>query len=494
MENEPLSLIIILTLITLVLAVVSVFAAEKKLKSLNYQDTVIPKFSVQVEYTQEPLALKLNNRHDCNARSLRKCMMDDYTTLLGCKELTARCHHFDFNTSFYENGFVSVIPRNSTYNEGYALSMEVVVDSCNPFHGDIVLVTDGSGSNGYILGCWCKNPGYIGNDSVLDSCNVIHICDGKIDNINQPLENINCVCDETEYSARYDDGLPVCKPLTVIEANKRFDDWSHIVPWSCDRLIGKRVYNATVRDNLKTSVLLDPCSNAITDTTVQIPGAYYNEVLKTCFYKDYGLPVRTGALQQNKNTLQSTTIDGALPSGRHKYLRLIDNVCGKRKIVNVRTTVKLDLETGGPSNLEIEVNVTLPYPLGIGKRAQFLLSTADQMLAGRCTGSWPSYSCEVTEYFSRNMYGIPTTDYRAPPGPFLWATDTWEKVERMVSSGVVVQETGVALVNSYLDATGEQMRYYGIKLCNKDEVKSCYNGMLSFNNVEDYMRHKNVLT
>lgn len=493
MADESLTLTIVLILVTLLLAVFCVFTAEKRMKPLQYREQEIPNFSVQLRHKPYTAAVELGNRYDCNAKSLRECLTDDVTTLLGCKELTVRCHHFDKDTNFHNDGDVSVIPKNKAPNEGYALSIAAIVDACNPFHGDPVLISAAVDSGDYVLGCRCKNPGYIGSENVLDSCTTVHICGGKIDDVNQPLAKINCLCDVTETAVRYGDGLPVCKPLTVLEANNKFDDWSHIVPWSSGRLIDKRVFNATVRDNLKTSRLLDPCSNSLTDATQPIPGAYYNEALKTCFYKDYGLPVRTGALEQHKDAGKSTTVDGALPSGRHKYLRLIDKVGGKRKIVNVRTTVNLNFDTGGPSDRETEVNVTLPAPLGIGQRAQFSLSTADQMLGGRCTGSWPSYDCVMTEYFSHNVFGVPKPGYRAPPGAFLWATEHWDNAERMVSSGLLEEETGVVLNNEYLDAIGDNMRYYGIKLCHKDEVE-CYNGVISFNNKDDYSRHHNILT
>lgn len=485
--------IVLVLVALLVLAATCVFAAEKRMKPLRYRDETVPRFSVAVRYDPYPSTVDLGNRYDCNAKSLRKCLTDDVTTLLGCKELTVRCHHFDEDTNFHDNGRVSVIPKNEGPNEGYALSIQTIVDTCNPFHGDPVLISDADESGDYILGCRCKNPGYIGSENVVDSCTTVHICGGKIDDIDRPLAKINCVCDVTETAVRYADGLPVCKPLTVREANEKFDDWSHIVPWSSDRLIDKRVYNATVRDNLKTSRLLDPCANSLTDATLPIPGAYYNEMLKTCFYRDYGLPVRTGALEQYENKAESTTVDGALPSGRHKYLRMIDNVGGKRKVVNVRTTVKLDPDTGAPSDRETAANFTLPAPLGVGARAQFALSTADQMLGGRCTGMWPYYDCRMTEYFSRNVFGVPTPGYRAPPGPFLWATDSWDKAERMVSSGLDQRESGVTLNNEHLDATGDRMLCYGIKLCHKDEAQ-CYNGILSFDNEDDYRRHRDILT
>lgn len=489
---------VVVVLVTLMLVVVCVFVAEKRMKPLRYRDESVPEFSAPLRFhettTTTTTSVDVSGRHDCNAKSLHKCLTDDVTTLMGCKELSARCHHFDRDTEFHEGGVVSVLAKNTAQNEGYALAIKTVSASCNPFHGDPVLVSTSAESGDYVLGCLCKNPGYVGSEHVLDTCTTVHVCGGKVDDIDRPLAEINCLCDVTESRVRYADGRPSCRPLTVLEANAKYEDWSHIVPWSSDRLIDKRVYGATFRDNLKTSRLLDPCSNALTDATLQIPGAYYNERLKSCFYRNYGLPVRTGVLDQNVADADVQSVDGALPSGRHRYLRMIDNVGGARKIVNVRTELDLDLVAGGPGNgTKTEVNVNLPAPLGVGARAQFWLDTSDQMLGGRCTGLWPTYGCAVEEYFSRNVYGVPTAGYRAPPGTFMWATDEWNAAERMASSGVKALESGVALDDTRLDATGDRMRAYGVKYCHRD-TKNCFNSVLSFNDAKDYTLHRGVAT
>lgn len=485
---------LLLVLITLLLVAACVFVAEKRIVPLRYRDATIPEFSVPFSAARHAAPTMVvdtvdgDDAYDCNAKSLRVCRLDDVTTLMGCRELTARCYHFDRDTEFHERGDVTVIPRNASPAEGYALAIGTMAETCNPFHGDPVLISGALESTGYVLGCLCKNPGYVGSENVLDPCTTVHICGGRVDSVDKPLSEINCVCDATETSVRYEDGLPSCRPLTVDEANRKFDDWSHVVPWSSDRLIDKRVFNATVRDNMKTGRLLDPCANALTDAAQPIPGGRYDAQLKTCTYTDYGLPVVTGVLDG-----VGTVLDGALPSGRHRYLRLIDNVGGKRRIVNVRTEVYFDPATGRPGGGKtVPVNVTLPAPTGVGGVAQLSLTTADQMLGGRCEGSWPRYTCRVTEYYDRKVFGVPTAGYRAAPGAFLWATDGWENAERMVSSGVIVDRTGVSLDNERLNAI-HGMRYYGLKLCHADTA-DCENGILSFDDEDDYRRHSAVLT
>lgn len=496
----PVATAVVVVLVALMLVLVCVFVAEKRMRPLRYRDHSVPEFSVPLRFREShrstaAASADASDRHDCNATSLRKCLTDDVTTLMGCKELNVRCHHFDRDTEFHDSGdVVSVIEKNTAPNEGYALAIKTVADSCNPFHGDPLLISGSSESGDYVLGCLCKNPGYVGSENVLDPCTAVHICGGRVDDINRPLAQVNCLCDVTESPVRYADGQPSCRPLTVLEANDKYEDWSHIVPWSSDRLIDVRVFGATFRDNLKTSRLLDPCTNALTDATLQIHGAYYNERLKTCFFKDYGLPVRTGVLERTGAADGIEPVDGALPSGRHKYIRMIDRVGGARKIVNVRTELDLDLVAGGPGRgATTEVNVNLPAPLGVGARAQFWLDTSDQMLGGRCTGIWPTYGCAVEEYFSRNVHGVPTAGYRAPPATFMWATDEWNSAERMTSYGVKALESGVALDHAHLDATGDKMRAYGVKYCHRD-TKNCLNGVLSFNDANDYTRHRDILT
>lgn len=490
---------IVVVLVTLMLVVACVFVAEKRMKPLRYREESIPEFSTPLRFketttTTTTTAVDVRGRHDCNAKSLHKCLMDDVTTLMGCKELSARCHHFDRVTEFHDGGVVSLIEKNTSPNEGYALAIGTVSASCNTFHGDPVLVTSSAESGEYVLGCLCKNPGYVGSENVLDPCTAIHVCGGRVDDIDRPLAEVNCLCDATESRVRHADGQPSCRPLTVLEANAKYEDWSHIVPWSSDRLIDRRVYGATYRDNLKTSRLLDPCVNALTDATLQIPGAYYNERLKTCFYKNYGLPVRTGVLDQNSGADGVKSVDGALPSGRHRYLRMIDNVGGARKIVNVRTELDLDLVAGGPGKgAKTEVNVNLPAPLGVGARAQFWLDTFDQMLGGRCTGLWPTYGCSVQEYFSGNVYGVPMAGYRAPPGTFMWKTEEWNRAERMASSGVKALESGVVLDNTHFNATGDKMSAYGVMYCHQD-TRHCLNSILSFRDANDYTLHNNIST
>lgn len=53
------------------------------------------------------------------------------------------------------------------------------------------------------------------------SCSTVHICDGLIDDINQPLEKIKCICKPYETNVRYTDLVPACKTLTINEANKK---------------------------------------------------------------------------------------------------------------------------------------------------------------------------------------------------------------------------------------------------------------------------------
>lgn len=261
-----------------------------------------PRFGTDVRFDPYPSTINIENRYDCNADSLRVCLLDDPTTLFGCKELAVRCQHFAKDTEYKSRGTTRIIPKNANSKEGYALAVTTLMESCNPYHGDPVLVAANADSNEYMLLCQCKQPGYIGNVHLLGSCETAFICDGKIDKIDQPLNKIECKCGQTSTTKRYDDGMPVCKKMLVLEANERYDDWSSLVQWNSPRLLETKRFNPTIRDNVRSSLLLDPCSNSLHDTSVAVPNASFRPEQNTCRVLDYGYPVQSDILLSTKPT------------------------------------------------------------------------------------------------------------------------------------------------------------------------------------------------
>lgn len=298
-------LISVVTIILLAVRSQKLLAQKPDGLKLNVAETDVknaPRFGTDVRFDPYPSTINVENRYDCNADSLRVCILDDPTTLFGCKELAVRCQHFASDTEYRVRGTTRTIPKNATPQEGYALAVTTLMESCNPYHGDPVLVAANADSNEYMLLCQCKEPGYIGNVHLLGACDTAFVCDGKVDSIDKPLNKIECKCGPTSTTKRYGDGMPACKKMLVREANERYDDWSSLVQWNSPRLLETKRFNPTVRDNVRSRFLLNPCTNSLHDTSVLVPNASFREEQNTCRVFDYGYPVRSDLLQSTKPT------------------------------------------------------------------------------------------------------------------------------------------------------------------------------------------------
>lgn len=334
--------LLVVFILQLVLLGVMIYLCERKITPIDFREPTIPQFSVDVKWDEYPSMIDIENEFDCNADSLRVCLLDDPTTLFGCKELAVKCHHFENDTEYHSNGQVKLIPKNTSTNEGYALPITTLADSCNPFHGDYTLVAADNDSTEYMLICTCKDPGLIGNDNILGNCTNVSICNGQIDDINKPLDEINCVCSDRETNIRYENGIPSCKELLVHEANDRFTDWTALVPWIHNRLNSIDIYNADIRSNLHVKQLLDPCRNSILDMHEEIGSASYNPRLKSCYVKTYGIPIRNNTLEQYPDDSSRDkwsglkTFDAVINSEPYNYIRFTDFVGGKRRLAAVK--------------------------------------------------------------------------------------------------------------------------------------------------------------
>lgn len=481
-----------LVLLTIILLAVIVVAFNKTTE-IRYEEKEIPQFSVDVHYEPYPKTIDIENKIDCNATHLHTCILDDPTTLFGCKELIVRCHHFDKDTDYLANGEKYTVPKNTNANEGYALAINVVSEACNPYHGDLTLVALNADSDEYMLICTCKNPGYIGNENILGACDTVYICDGSIDDINMPLDKISCKCPSIrERTVRYDDGLPVCKQLLVTEANELYDDWTHLVPWVSDRLIDVNVYNHTIGDNIKCSRLLDPCKNALDNPNFMIPGGSYSPQLKTCHFSDYGLPLSVGLfgepakLSNNNDDDRLTSIDSALATDRYKFIRFSDNIAGQRKLLVIKAA--LDVKW---SLKDEQVFMQAPPGIGFGLTSQIDISHKNKMYAPKCHPSWPKYSCKIGQYYSRNLNGVPISDGEEIPWGFAWKISYWYDCEFLLSKSFKSNFAGLAINQQRFTAVRDA-RTYGILIYNDNQTES--NGIASFNKAADYTMHKNVLT
>lgn len=187
--------------------------------------------------------------------------------------------------------------------------------ACNPYHGDLVLVTVSPKSNDYRFVCKCKFDGYIGNDSLDGPCKTVHICNGKFDNINQPLDKIKCICRPDETNVRYMELVPACKTLTIREANDKYSEWYHMVPFDTNKqyLLATKHTVPEIRQNFNCKYILDPTKHSFHDTTkVHKDNLFYDN---HCVARGRGIPVNLGILNPNTtlgpdNKLLYNHVDG----------------------------------------------------------------------------------------------------------------------------------------------------------------------------------------
>lgn len=445
------------------------------------------KFSVDVVFTESSDTINIENKYDCNAESLRVCLLNDPLSLFGCKELTVGCHHFETDIVLKKNGQTIPIPANKTSNEGYALAITNLTEACNTFHGDFVLVTANVESNDYMLICQCKNPGYIGNDNLLGNCETIRICGGNIDDINKPLDQINCQCNELEKSVRYEDGLPKCKLMTIKEANETYSDWSQYVKFNSDRLIRVGVYNRTIVQNLKTSLLLNPCTNSQLDTTQEIIGASYSVLQNTCRFSMYGLPIRNNLLDTPLG--KYSHLDGGIATtNQWGFVRLSGSNSGVRSFGAIKATVDW--------NSKVSV-VVLPQNFAYGEGQQLdLVPKSGQLWVPHCRSvgltTWNCYIETNVDHLFRNH--IPRTKINRQPVLF---TDEalWNAAETIFNDGFVWDFTDrLGLKFNQKKITGshnEGINHpgYGLLMAQSGDY-----GLLGFENSNDFNLHKTTIT
>lgn len=477
------SLDLFLIILTIFMLVLALFLANRwipKDAASVPELAEIPKFYADVHFDPYPSVVNIENKYDCNASSLRVCDINDNTTLFGCKELTVRCRHFDKDTKYISNGEEKIIPKNRTPTEGYALAITTLTEACNAYHGDLVLVAANRESTEYMMICSCKNPGYIGNENLLGNCTDVFVCNGKVDNIDQPFEKIKCVCDRGMTSVNTN-GVPVCKTMTVKDANESYSNWTNLIDIPDGSALPLNEFNATIRDNMKVDRLLNPCTQQLTDPTKTVSGGRYAYYKKMCEYNDGGLPIHIGALDTKG------VADAILPTGPYRYLRFTDNVGGIRQRAVVNTQLKfLDDQTVGL--------VLLPdgIAIGDGDKTQLTFPMDNAFISPKCTGGWPSYTCKLEESIGASKWGLPMPTSRECPSSFLWNREYWTDAEFLVPRSIYPKTDGLVIDQTDL-VKAVKGNFYGVAYANKN-INAYRTGLLKLNNDNDYKLHKNSIT
>lgn len=227
-------------------------------KDVSYNeanDNNLFQFAYDIYFKPPPDTIVIENPFNCTPVDLKPCTLNDGLSCVGCKSLIATCIHFNEDTKYIDyNGIETIIPANLTENDGYCLTQMNTNQRCNPFHGDLVLVQANPDALESMLYCNCKNPGYIGNIDILGACEEPFICNGKIDDINQPIEKIQCLCEN--------DTIPVTNnnvPSCIIPSVKEFTQFNNATYFDGIYTVPKDRFTDDIAKNFPGDKLRNPC-------------------------------------------------------------------------------------------------------------------------------------------------------------------------------------------------------------------------------------------
>lgn len=482
---------LILIIGIVIVQLISMYLSETRIVS-TFNNKTLNYFKKDFKFSEsDDTPMDIENIYDCNINNLHECLIDDSSTLFGCKEFSVKCQHFAKDTVAHINEQTILIPHNTDPNKGYALPITSFSEDCNVFHGDYVIVALDTTKTEYMMICSCKEPGFIGNESILGNCTTVHICNGQIDDINKPLNQINCICKSTQKADHYEDGSPICRDLSIAEANEQNPDWTNLLNWDDLPTLDIKHFNPNIRNNLNVTKLINPCKRSILDYNIEIENGQYNMQYKTCMMHNTGIPIHNGTLDSSSlhTNVPYKSIDAVVHSNEYKSLRMID------KLVNVNR--RININTNLPWFDRTDLFITINEPIGIrytknddASGGQISIDTNEQLISGSCEpNNIVLYSCYFREYYNETVDGIPRAKYTPPPNDFLWGTGFWKDIESLGTDGVFMTLTGLSFNNDILQKY-DNLQIYGYKLCRKNE-KNCLNGFARFKNSEDYLIHKN---
>lgn len=405
----------------------------------------LPKFSYDIHFNPFPTTIDITNPYACTPLDRHVCQMDDVTTCFGCQNLISKCTHFDQNTTYIDlNGNEFEIPANSTPNEGYCLLTERVSESCNVYHGDLVLVQTSLDSTESAFICNCKNPGYIGKTTITGNCTDVFICDGNIKTLDVPFDQIECACGVGQTS-KIDNDIPVCITDTVLT-----HDYNNSSLLETLDTLSSSYFNSTYSGNTNTAYFRNPCAYCLVT----------------------GEPVDGRVIEsENGFQCQATSFD-AIPIRSNSLTRVLKGTWGPDAMIKLSiSSFRLygyfsnkNFSNGGIIiNGTYNANNMRLFPkFGLDPTKKYEISTwqHDILLMGSfspnmqinintvgvCSGSWPGYNCrcrltwEGENLTTNRLKSTPSGNYqirsyagRPVPSSFFWNRDTWTNTEQKLN-------------------------------------------------------------
>lgn len=428
----------------------------------NRNTNTLQPFSSDIRFDPFPQQIDITNPYECSGTDLRPCKLDDNLSCIGCQSLLARCTHFEQDTKYFDDdGNVHIIPANKDPNDGYCMTISNsdLNVSCNLYHGDLALIKITPESNESMFFCNCKNPGFIGNTSILGACDTPFICNGKVDNINQNLEDINCVCSPTQHSIRTEqNNVPMCVDMTVREANNRNTLRDVII--NNEDLIDIKIFNPIIRSNLNNvDKLLHPCKFCpLTNQYISngILGKIKNDTFCSIHLdrpnernEYFGIPYRRSRTERILEGDEDTP-DCVLGVYWHEVMIYEHLLPDQKQIVlfaiehhsNEEFYIALNLDFAKTYWIKTEnINVGLHIPI---PRIDFTTVPGTS-----CWERWPNYHCSFSAFETSSNtqpaiqintaleYLAPNTNVMRQPqfidrpsGPFLTNLDSWRQMQQ----------------------------------------------------------------
>lgn len=427
------------------LIIITIFLCYVNFKSLKlYNDET----QILYEYKQPSLqfdlpedTINLENEFECTPTDLKKCKMSDSVIeCQGCKNLLAKCYHFDKDIIDYNTG--NIIPKNENENEGYCLALQNPNEACNPFHGDLALVKSSLLEKYFYLRCVCKNPGFIGNKSLTGACDTPFICNSRVKDINKPLEEMECECDPIYETTQTVHGIPVCAQLSV-------RDVKGDPPLPIDHTIHAKYLNERILANVNFSKIQDPSKQCII-TGLPINGIIeeLNGTITVRGNNNCLVPIKRNPTErllkgsQGPDALFLCYYDEVIVLGYISSVNYQDIRVRFKSSKNKHLIEPLGLEENKRYEIQLDGKdheILVPYHFAIQSRYP-------NVPYGVCEGDWPHYKCWVN--MSAKAKGIYPEDWRTTtekgtvydryigrqiPFMFPFNTDEWDKMELNVN-------------------------------------------------------------
>jgi hypothetical protein len=442
--------------------------------------------------------------------------------------MLARCVHIDQELKYFDaSNNEYILSPNETIDEGYCLTLnETNLNlQCNVYHGDLALIQLQPNLPETMFFCNCKNPGLIGNRTILGACDTPFICNGLVNNLNQPIENIRCKCENSQISTVVNN-IPTCRRKTVGEASadNTLNDLN--LSQNPDRMLANTIenFNSVVVNNINSDTLVNPCSYCpVTNGVISnMAIGTDDEGVKFCSinytnFSDtneiYGIPYRRSP--RERILAGDNGPDGILGVWWYEvviYTQLANFV--------QRMVFKFEYSPGNHDfYTQLNLDITKKYviatdDLRLGLHLRVPPLDPDAQTGSRCLPRWPIYWCtwnqERETQYTINLTGFPDlepsdgvsnrmlhAEVQRLGNNFFWGRESWNQMQLLnlylarSQDGSYISHTPRYTKNQGMYAENVQMIAYGFRRSSKRGLWR--HVVLNNGNFDDWQRVQNQI-